>query len=237
MKKKNKLNYFGFSITNWYRHSRNLNNPQKGMLISAIIAFMDDDTYVINDQIVKERYNESLEDIMYMKERAINISFRNSENQKKRWEKVYDRNTTVEISYRSGTPNENENENINEKENFNTKQDEYKSKGNPPLSTNTEETRDSNPSGEEKKNIFPLQEKIQKEKKLRYGANGNVLLTNKEYLRLQDHFGDKLEEWITKLDEGIELKGYKYKSHYLAMLNWEKREIEKTGGSDGIKVW
>jgi hypothetical protein len=123
-----KINYFGFSITNWYRHSRNLNDTQKGILISAIVAYMDNDSYTIVDTTVLQRYNDCIDDIKFMKERAINISLRNSENQKKRWEnqekktkKKYNRNTTVIRPYASGTPNENENENVNDNDNKNKK--------------------------------------------------------------------------------------------------------------------
>jgi hypothetical protein len=36
------------------------------------------------------------------------------------------------------------------------------------------------------------------------------------------------ERWIKELDEGIELKGYVYKSHYLAIKRWKNKEKEFT---------
>ena len=38
---------------------------------------------------------------------------------------------------------------------------------------------------------------------------------------------DKLNRMIQVLDKGIELKGYKYLNHNLAIRNWEKREKDK----------
>jgi len=62
--------------------------------------------------------------------------------------------------------------------------------------------------------------------KHKYGEYKHVLLTDEEYEKLKDKV-DNREEWIKKLDEGIELKGYKYKNHYLAILKWYKSEKEK----------
>ena len=68
--------------------------------------------------------------------------------------------------------------------------------------------------------------KDNKSKKHKYGEYKHVLLTDEEYEKLKDKV-DNREEWIKKLDEGIELKGYKYKNHYLAILKWYKSEKEK----------
>lgn len=71
--------------------------------------------------------------------------------------------------------------------------------------------------------------KNKKPQKHKYGEYKHVLLTDEEYKKLKDKV-DNREEWIKKLDEGIELKGYKYKNHYLAILKWyrdEKKRVEK----------
>lgn len=60
-----------------------------------------------------------------------------------------------------------------------------------------------------------------------YGEYKHVRLTDKELSSLKDKLGDKLDFWIKTLDEGIELKGYKYKSHYLAILKWFGREVKE----------
>ena len=60
-----------------------------------------------------------------------------------------------------------------------------------------------------------------KESKKRYGQYKNVRLTDKELDSLIADYGKEIiDEYITKLDEGIELKGYKYKNFNLAMRNW-----------------
>ena len=64
--------------------------------------------------------------------------------------------------------------------------------------------------------------------KHKYGEYQNVLLTDDEYNKLKQKFNDNVTNVIKELDEGIELHGYKYKSHYLAILKWqEKRKLEQ----------
>ena len=63
--------------------------------------------------------------------------------------------------------------------------------------------------------------------KHKYGEHKNVLLTDEEYKKLQERFPTDYEEKINTLSEGLALKGYKYKSHYLAVLKWAKNETPK----------
>lgn len=58
-----------------------------------------------------------------------------------------------------------------------------------------------------------------KPKKERYGEYKNVSLTQNEYDKLQKDYPN-CEELITYLDEYIEMKGYKAKSHYLCIKKW-----------------
>ena len=61
--------------------------------------------------------------------------------------------------------------------------------------------------------------KEEKEVKHKYGEYKNVLLKDSELIKLkQDH--PNWEELIKCLDEYIEMKGAKYKSHYLAIKKW-----------------
>lgn len=69
----------------------------------------------------------------------------------------------------------------------------------------------------EKDILFP------KQTKHKYGEYKNVLLTDTEYGKLKERFPD-VDARIKKLDEGIELKGYKYKSHYLAIIKWAEKD-------------
>ena len=67
----------------------------------------------------------------------------------------------------------------------------------------------------------------QKPIKHKYGEHKNVLLTDEEYKKLQEKFPTDYEEKINTLSEGLALKGYKYKSHYLAVLKWAKNDESK----------
>ena len=59
-----------------------------------------------------------------------------------------------------------------------------------------------------------------KQPKHKYGEHNNVLLTDDEYLKLKERYPTDYEEKINRLSEGIALKGYIYKSHYLAVIKW-----------------
>lgn len=75
-----------------------------------------------------------------------------------------------------------------------------------------------------------------------YGEYGHVKLTDKERDTLFNDFGEpETLEAITFLDEYIEMKGTKYKSHYLALRKWvyqavrdrkPKRQQASGGGYD-----
>ena len=73
----------------------------------------------------------------------------------------------------------------------------------------------SNESLDSKKNgrVKPVKHK--------YGEYNHVLLTDGEYEKLCRDYGEDIaKNAITYLDEAIEMKGYKYKSHYLAIRKW-----------------
>lgn len=72
-------------------------------------------------------------------------------------------------------------------------------------------------------------EKInKKEIRHKYGEYKNVLLTDSQYSKLVDDYGDsKLSEMIKNLDEGIQMKGYKYKDHNLVLRKWESNSQTK----------
>ena len=75
----------------------------------------------------------------------------------------------------------------------------------------------------------------EKETKHTYGEYKHVRLTDKEYNTLCQDFGDnQTDKAITYLDEYIEMKGAKYKSHYSALRKWVfdalKEKDRKTSG-------
>lgn len=65
---------------------------------------------------------------------------------------------------------------------------------------------------------------VAKPSKHKYGEFRNVLLTDEEVEKLQEKFPHDWTQRIENLSEGIARKGYKYKSHYLAILNWAKKD-------------
>ncbi len=74
--------------------------------------------------------------------------------------------------------------------------------------------------------VKDIKSKKQLETKHKYGEYNHVLLTNKEFEKLEDAVINR-EYWIKQIDEGIEMKGYKYKSHYLAILSWYRNDEDK----------
>lgn len=66
-----------------------------------------------------------------------------------------------------------------------------------------------------------------KPSKHKYGEHNNVLLTDDEYAKLQEKFPHDYTERIETLSEGMARKGYKYKSHYLAILSWARNDKPK----------
>lgn len=58
-----------------------------------------------------------------------------------------------------------------------------------------------------------------KASKHKYGEYKNVLLKDEELQKLQEQY-ENWEELINYLDEYIEMKGYKAKSHYLCIKKW-----------------
>ena len=82
----------------------------------------------------------------------------------------------------------------------------------------------------EKRKCTKKKEKDQKKLyKRKYGQFQNVLLTADEYQKLKDRFNHHVSEVIEELSLGIESKGYKYNSHYAAILNWQRRANAKAG--------
>lgn len=70
--------------------------------------------------------------------------------------------------------------------------------------------------------------KENKDKKKIYGEYKKVHLTEKEYQKLLEDFGEeKTEKAIRFLDEYIAEKGYKSKSHYLAIRRWVLEAVDE----------
>ena len=68
----------------------------------------------------------------------------------------------------------------------------------------------------------------EKSKKKKFGEYKNVLLAEKELQSLVRDYGDVLtNQSITYLDEYIEMKGYKAKSHYLCIRKWVVKAVKE----------
>jgi hypothetical protein len=71
-----------------------------------------------------------------------------------------------------------------------------------------------------------------------YGEFNNVLLADGERKKLADRFGESdTQERIERLSGGIASKGYKYKSHYATILNWDRKDKQedRNGGRKQYK--
>ena len=67
-----------------------------------------------------------------------------------------------------------------------------------------------------------------KEKKHKHGEFKNVFLSDNEYQKLENKLGiDGRLKWVGEVDKAIEKYGYKYKSHYLVILDWSRKEVNK----------
>lgn len=70
-----------------------------------------------------------------------------------------------------------------------------------------------------------------------YGEYKHVRLKDSEYEKLKNDF-DNYEELIKYLDEYIEMKGYKAKSHYLAIRKWVVDAVnEKNKKENNVPIW
>lgn len=66
---------------------------------------------------------------------------------------------------------------------------------------------------------------IEKEPRHKYGEYKNVLLTDKQYDKLIVDFGEDDALYLIKeVDEGVQMKGYKYKDFNLAIRKWAKND-------------
>lgn len=89
----------------------------------------------------------------------------------------------------------------------------------------------------------PEPPKKSKPVKHKYGEYNNVLLTDNEYKNLADSFGAELRDNAIKfLDEYIEDKGYKSKSHNMAIRRWvidavKEKEQKKPGKKEIVPDW
>lgn len=88
----------------------------------------------------------------------------------------------------------------------------------------------------------PAPAKKSKPVKHKYGEYKHVLLTDEEIGKLKTEYGEAMtRNLIVYLDEYIEMKGYKAKSHYLAIRKWVvdavKERERKQGRKEMVPDW
>jgi len=111
------------------------------------------------------------------------------------------------------------------------------------LGQNQPETETETETETESKNTAPAKPAARPsgEPKAKHGEFKHVLLTTSEEHKLCGDFGfEETRSAITYLDEYIEMKGYKAKSHYLALRKWVfdavKESTRRKAGVDGRAV-
>lgn len=93
----------------------------------------------------------------------------------------------------------------------------------PLVSNVTKNLVSSVPSSDQK-----LSKNVKTATKKPYGEFNNVLLTDIEFEKLGIKFGkQKAAEMIERMSAGVASKGYKYKSHYAAILNWDNMDKKR----------
>lgn len=81
----------------------------------------------------------------------------------------------------------------------------------------------------------PFRDKRKQKKS--YGEFNNVLLLDEEKQKLIQKYGEVgFRERVEKLSLGIESKGYKYRSHYATILNWERKDKENNQGKNNSRI-
>ena len=97
---------------------------------------------------------------------------------------------------------------------------------------------DKNEKNEKKKENMPASAEASHTQKHKYGEYQHVLLSDVEMANLKADFGDnETTEAIRFLDEYIEMKGYKAKSHYLAIRKWVFNAIkERNRRNNGFRA-
>lgn len=112
-----------------------------------------------------------------------------------------------------------------------------------------EETKEETKTKKEEKESIPDDKSSLRASKHKYGEYQHILLKDSELQKLNDDYGElETKEAIKFLDEYIEMKGTKYKSHNLALRKWvfdavKEKKNKKQGKQsttdfyDDMKEW
>lgn len=75
-------------------------------------------------------------------------------------------------------------------------------------------------------------ESKQKVLKNKYGEFENILLSDEEYLKAQEKYGEYLGDMIEKLSSYIKSKGDKYRDHYATFSSWVYKSVLEDRAKD-----
>ena len=194
-----------------------LTDEQAGKLFKAILAYQTDNDVVL-DGLLKVVFLQIKQQIDYNNDRFDDTSKKRSEAGKKGMEKRWNKNNndnnviTNDNNVKDVITSDNKN-NYNDNDNDN-----------------------DNDNGNDNGNDNDNENVVSKDTKHIYGEYKHVRLTDKEYQKLCEEYGDiDTGRAIRYLDEYIEMKGYKAKSHYLCIRKWVfdalKREKKPVSGT------
>jgi len=209
-----------------------LTDEQAGKLFKAILAYQTDDDVVL-DGLLNVVFLQVKQQIDYNNDKFDETAKKRSEAGKKgmqsRWNKNNDDNTVItnDNNVISAITPDNKN-NYNDNDNVN------------------DNVNDNDNGYDNENNIYILdtpnkpQENPKQTPKHIYGEYKHVRLSDNEYQKLCEEYGDiDTGRAIRYLDEYIEMKGYKAKSHYLCIRKWvfdavkrEKKPVTSTSIMD-----
>ena len=90
----------------------------------------------------------------------------------------------------------------------------------------------------EENRIEENREDKKREDKQSFGTEfQKVKLTEKEFAKLTENFGDRTALLIDNLDSALASKGYRYASHYATILNWDRRDAKSEATSQKTKLF
>jgi uncharacterized phage protein (TIGR02220 family) len=113
-----RINFFSFSIPNYFMHTRGFTDTEKGQYIELLITYMVDEAeFAISlentSTVVQQRFNQIKDDIIYYKTRALHFKEQQIQKGIKSGQKRKANPTTVQPKPNNGSTNLNVNDNYN----------------------------------------------------------------------------------------------------------------------------
>ena len=217
---------------NWATLLANLPTEQAGDLIKAICSRKIGKEYETEDPVVlamiamilpqmeedELKYQEKC-DRLRENRRAQETNQDRKKTNQSRNETNQDRKKTNQSHFSGDTDNDTDNDTVTDTEN-DTENDTA------PTEKGVSKAENSPKGGKNTKG----------ECKRAHGEQGKVRLTDTEYKKLVDRFGEEgAEKRIEALDLYIASKNSRYSSHYATILNWERRDQKDAAEKSRVK--